>query len=567
MKTTIIHLIIFILLFSGCASQKQTVIEEQPEVEIKVPVLEKGRELLALPAENLFFSALAQYKVTDPADAEQLLEEYKEKQEKFFIHALENEQYSDSWFYYNNLLAFDKPDEEKIDGFFDYLITNYENTGYEGTSRYLSLMLGNEIEEQESPFKRITSYQDILVEIYVNRIYEDKYKIERKNNSFGSGFLINNTQIITAFHILESCFAVNTKNYTIYIKKDDKIINKIIIKGWDSLTDIALLEMKDEEFKMPEDFLTLLGNSSKLKQGDEIYCLGHHSGLTSTLTKGIVSATERHAPEVGTWIQIDANVTPGASGGIAIGVDRKIYGMIVAGVAFEDLNFIVPSNLILSVIDRLSNGKQIKRPWIGLLLEEYWNKKGDITIADVFPTSPLHMYNARRGDKLLEINNQPVESIKQAQEIINGLFAGNLVHIKIKSNSGEKDCWVLLERRPDYPIYNATLDYNKLSSLYPHFGFAVDDDNIIRKNISFKGSVIYLNFYKILHIRPFSVLDNKGVKTGDTIGFLSDYFINRTRYIDVLHIPENKNLDKIDNIDIYDFIYELEKGAYDENIL
>ena len=49
-------------------------------------------------------------------------------------------------------------------------------------------MQGKNIEEKESPFESVISFQDILVEIYVNRTYEDKYKIKRKDHAFGSGF-------------------------------------------------------------------------------------------------------------------------------------------------------------------------------------------------------------------------------------------------------------------------------------------------------------------------------------------------------------------------------------------
>ena len=107
---------------------------------------------------------------------------------------------------------------------------------------------------------------------------------------------------------------------------------------------------------MPYSFYQLLGNSDSLKQGFPIYVMGHHLRLTSTLTKGIISASTRRAPEVGTWIQVDTNVGPGASGGMLIGEDKLIYGVIVAGIIYNT-NFAVPSNTILQILlTRLMSG-------------------------------------------------------------------------------------------------------------------------------------------------------------------------------------------------------------------
>ena len=60
---------------------------------------------------------------------------------------------------------------------------------------------------------------------------------------------------MTAFHIIESCFAVETKKFFINIKKGERIAKKVKIKAWDSLTDIALLEIEDEEFDVQGETL------------------------------------------------------------------------------------------------------------------------------------------------------------------------------------------------------------------------------------------------------------------------------------------------------------------------
>ena len=325
---------------------------------------------------------------------------------------------------------------EKLEAFLNNVIEVYREKGFLYTVRYLSYVNNNYLVENESPMKNIISYKKILVEVYIDITYKDKHKIKRKDHFFGSGFFIDNSQILTAFYLIEPCLDKNKIDYSIYIKYNQILTDKVEIKAFYSLADIALIDIEETEFNMPVDLLKILGNSDSLKQGDDIYCLGHHSGMTSTLTKGIVSAKKRHAPEVGTWIQIDANITSGASGGLAIGADKKIYGIIVAGMTFEDINFVIPSNIILGIIDRLKKGEQITRPWVGLLLDTAWPAESIITISDIFSTSPLHLYNIKPGDKLISINHELIDSIKQAQDIVNNLYAGNIINLEIECGGG-----------------------------------------------------------------------------------------------------------------------------------
>jgi S1-C subfamily serine protease len=210
------------------------------------------------------------------------------------------------------------------------------------------------------------------------------------------------------------------------------VLEDVSVASYDALTDIALLELREAQpfpFKISEMF----GDSTSLKQGFSVYCLAHHNKLSSTLTRGIVSAVSRKAPEVGNWIQIDANVTPGASGGLLIGEDLKVYGMVVAGLLFEDINFAVPSQSIFEVLDRLKAGQPLKRPWLGLLLEQPRHKTWDPKIIEVFPSSPLSQLKVDENAILMEINHQRILTITQAQEMINSLEAGNIVHIKIEN--------------------------------------------------------------------------------------------------------------------------------------
>jgi serine protease Do len=382
----------------------------------------------------------------------------------------------------------------------------------------------------------------------------------------GSGFQIGPRHVMTAFHVVEGVFATNTTSYSIDVTLNKKVYPGAKLIGWDSLSDVAVLELP-QDVPFPYTAYKLFGNSDRLSQGDPVYCLGYHEAYrTSTLTEGVVGAVKREAPEVGYWVQVDANVAPGASGGLLIGKDGLIYGMIVAGTYLHDINFMVPSNLIMVVLDRLRSGIEVTRPWLGLLLEENPDPaKKEIRIIDVFPSSPIGETNLRGEPVLRRIDDIPVSSIKKAQDVVMNMNAGNVVKISYADGGVEKDRWVVLARRPDYPVYYAVKDNNKFSSLYPHFGFEIDRRKGQTIAYSGKSGKANLFMYTVTRVQPNTFLDSRGLKVGDRVGFIYDYFDDKTRYIQILHIPRNYTLNDIKDVEL--FIYTMEKSCYDGTIL
>jgi len=555
-----------LLLFSCATAGKKSDAPVGPGDSAAV-FFKEGKKLLELPAKNRFFKLLNQYgdKYTD--ETENLLLMYAEKEQMLVSYYKGKNDLFQMVFHFNNLNSASTLSPSSVRRFYRDLITRLRSGGYESTARYYSIeqKLSGITGNNGVPISSILDYEKILAEVDVDFSYKSKLDFVRKDATLGSGFLISPTNVLTAYHVVEDVFDKNTLKYDIHVKIGDRSFDNVKVTAWDSLTDIAILRLP-ESVPLAYDVLGLLGDSTGLRQGDEVYCLGHHSGYTSTLTKGIISATYRKAPEVGSWLQVDANITGGASGGLLIGKDLRIYGMIVAGILYEDINFIVPSQTILEVVDRLMHNISINRPWLGLLLHEDRYRKANVTIMDIFPSSPLHGLGVEAEDVLYEINGQKIDTIDHAQKIINSLQAGNLVRLVIKNKKQQlKSLWVLLERRPEYAVYNATVHFNRISSLYPYFGFRIDENSSFKRGVNILGKNLAIVFYKVTQVEKDTFMDYMGVKPGDHIGFIDDYFKNKTRYIEVIHIPQSININAIDNI--FDFIYRMRKDKYDENIL
>jgi S1-C subfamily serine protease len=560
-------LCLFIVLVTGCVSQQKTKTPaEERMTESKFRA--EGEEYIGSGNQNKLFSLIDEYGTSFPDSAKAFVDTLVIKEmARYTGFQNENDLFS-LLFTHNNLNALATIDPLSNETFYRELARKLYEQSFFALSKYYRTTNGFFVSKAEyTPLRSISKYNDLLAEISIIHSYTTDTGLVRKTYPYfsGSGFLVSPTRLVTAYHVIEEVFEPNTVSYKIIAKVQNKELENVKIIGWDSLTDLALLELP-EPVDMPYKFYKLLGDSSDLQVGYEVYCLGHHSGYTQTLTKGIVSSVKRKAPEVGSWIQIDAAVSGGASGGLLIGKDNLVYGMIVAGVSYQDINFVVPSNIILEVLDRLEHSKRIERPWLGVILKENTEPGDGVTIFDIFPSSPLNQRNVKTGNKIVKINGTTVRLIDEAQGLLYGLEAGNIAKISL---AGEKNAvrefFVVLGRRPDYAIYNATRVFNKLSSLYTNFGFEVLEKPVRSGNYVIKGESYTLSIYEVSKVLPDSYMDCQGVRKGDYIGFIADYFYDKTRYIEVLHIPPDHPYKKPE--DVYDQIYVLKKERYDENIL
>jgi S1-C subfamily serine protease len=562
-KSFLIVLLLPIII--SCTSTTESIKEGAEEKEETYN--EKGMALLALPHEDRFFSFINTTLPDSPGSRDTLLEHYRKNQEELVSFFFNKGDIFKALHYYKNLFAVKEIPEEERDAFYRQIDEKAGEAGYKFFRKHLKLTRGWDVGEEDfSSLQPVTEYNFVLTEITVKREYINKDGVLRMDHPhrFGSGIVIDSRHILTTFHLVEDIYQSNTKSYEIAIKQDQMIFSNIKVSAWDSLLGIAILETEEDIQYIP-DFHRYFGDSRTIQKGQSIFCLGHHAGYTSTLTKGIVSADERTAPEGGTWIQVDASVTPGAEGGVLLGEDGRIYGMILGGIAHENINFILPSNLILSVTDQLLHRMKIKRPWLGIQLTKKKELEDKVYINGLFPSSPLTETEIKADDQLVAINNVPVTSVKDARAIMNTFEAGNLIQVRFQNSTGEIIRYVHAKRRPDYPAYSAIKNAGELVSFYIHFGFSVDQNIKDKVRFTIKEKKYTINFHVVTQIKKDSHLDKMGVKVGDLLGILADFYIQRTRYLEVFHIPADRESHQPDYVE--DYIYRMKKEEYDENVL
>ncbi|HMA99671.1 MAG TPA: trypsin-like peptidase domain-containing protein, partial [Spirochaetota bacterium] len=346
--------------------------------------IDKG--MLSLACHNI-----NKYSYMLPTKTDSLLQKMIKREKEFLKYYRDQKNIKKMFFHIRNLMALGVYTHTKF--------TNYERKiagAFRGVedAYYKYLSIKHKIpgwQETVKPTRNREYYKSILVKINIDIIYESQSTgLKRDFHKMGSGFFINKNMILTAFHVVENFY--DSDNITKELKittADGKIINGTL-HACDPLLDLALIKTdKPADIKNMIPTYQLCGDSSSVKPGENVYCFGHHLGLKYTLTRGIISGRNRRAPEYATWLQVDAALSGGASGGLLIGEDGHIYGMIVAGMIYEDVNFVVPSQLILSALDRLKQG-HISRGWLGMSVYTEPYKKSKVRVKGFYDCSPLY---------------------------------------------------------------------------------------------------------------------------------------------------------------------------------
>ena len=165
----------------------------------------------------------------------------------------------------------------------------------------------------------------------------------KTNNARGTGFIISNDgYVVTNAHVLEGArYATATTS--------DLETKQMNLVGYNSDIDIALLKIEGNY-----DFLEF-GNSDNVKVGEKVIAIGNPLGLSFSASEGIVSAIHRISGDSqGAYIQTDAALNPGNSGGPLINSEGKVIGINNFKLAGESLGFALESNYIVKEVNRIS---------------------------------------------------------------------------------------------------------------------------------------------------------------------------------------------------------------------
>lgn len=210
---------------------------------------------------------------------------------------------------------------------------------------------------------------------------------------------------ITNAHVID----VTGKNikYTVYLSDQDRIIEAEVL-GADKYIDLAVITFKDSTLITP----ITIADSDTVKKGQIVLAVGNPNGYEyhSSATMGIVSYPKRFLNEEGydiEYIQHDAAINPGSSGGSLVNSKGELIGINTSKVVEDDIDaigFAIPSNTIIKVIDRLENNLELRKATDGMKSVSVSQLKKDI-LFDNEPISNESIYTLDNGIYVYSINS------------------------------------------------------------------------------------------------------------------------------------------------------------------
>jgi serine protease Do len=231
--------------------------------------------------------------------------------------------------------------------------------------------------------------------------------------------------------------------------------------GADPSTDLALI-------KIEADNLAWLryGDSDALRLGEWVLAVGNPFNLTSTVTAGIISAKARNiginATEysIESFIQTDAAVNPGNSGGALVNQRGEVIGINTAIASrtgsFTGYSFAVPVTIVRKVVEDLKEFGEVQRALLGVAIEtvnadvakEYQLEKIEgIYVKDVVENGAAREAGIRQGDVIVAVGNKKVNTTAELQETVSQYRPGDDVKITVKRNNSEKLFTVTLRNK------------------------------------------------------------------------------------------------------------------------
>ena len=307
---------------------------------------------------------------------------------------------------------------------------------------------------------------------------------ERKQFGSGSGsgvIVSEDGYIVTNNHVIQNASEIQ-------VTLNDNTTYDAEIIGTDPSTDIAVLKV-DAKGLQPIP----IANSDDVKVGQWVLAVGNPFNLNSTVTAGIVSAKARNINIIGSqdksivpiesFIQTDAAVNPGNSGGALVNTNGDLVGINTAIASqtgnYAGYSFAVPSRLVTKIMNDLIDYGMVQRAFLGVQIREVTqdlvndkqlpDTKG-IYVAGVNEDSGAEKAKIKEGDVILKVGSQEVNSPSQLQESIGRRRPGDKVNLVIRRDGELLTKEVLLKNMEGSTELKSKEEVEKISALGATFG-------------------------------------------------------------------------------------------------
>lgn len=298
--------------------------------------------------------------------------------------------------------------------------------------------------------------------VHIRTLYASgRYSVNPLENLFrapaqstGSGVIITDDgYIVTNNHVIEDARRIEVVLY------DNRSYTAELI-GNDPTTDLALLKINAQGLPF-----VVYGNSDKVFPGEWVLAIGNPFDLNSTVTAGIVSAKarnigilrDRNNLQIESFIQTDAAVNPGNSGGALVNMNGELIGINTAiatpNGSYAGYSFAVPVALVQKVMDDLLEFGEVRRGLLGIAIgdvnAQIAEQRGlevlnGVLVNHVNTSSAAEAAGIKAGDVIVAINEHPVTNVSELQELVARNRPGDEVRVSFVRDSDKREVMAVL---------------------------------------------------------------------------------------------------------------------------
>lgn len=342
--------------------------------------------------------------------------------------------------------------------------------------------------------------------------------------ALGAGIIISAAgYVVTNAHVME-----NAKKITLQLPNGETFAANLV--GVDEKTDIALLKVKNPINLEAGHF----GDSDAIRVGNQVFAIGNPFGLGNSVSLGIISAKERDIDKgpYDNFLQTDAAINQGNSGGPLFNMDGKIIGMSTAIFSEDGKNvgvgFATPSNVVKWVVSQLKQNGKVIRGWLGMSVQKVFTKDDTnseaLIVSAMEENSPAAKAGLKVGDKILSLGQVSLKNPRLFSYEISKLAPDTEIQATIVRDAQTIETKIIVAKAPEELKVLPKDNFAEMRS-FEELGL---DKYKIGKAVLFETlgiSAYYEETTKelaITAVKNDSEAENKGIKMGDRIVMVND---------------------------------------------
>jgi len=268
----------------------------------------------------------------------------------------------------------------------------------------------------------------------------------------GSGVIIDSSGVIlTNSHVVAQADEV-----TVELQSG----HRLKAKSWatDPRRDVAIVKVESSELLPAAE----IGDSEEMQIGDWVLALGNPFNVGTSVTQGIISATGRttNINELESYIQTDAAVNPGNSGGPLINLNGQVIGINTAissnSGGYDGVSFAIPINMVRGIADQLISTGTVKRSFLGIglqpldeKLQSYFNVDAGVLVTLVNPDTPASKAGVQPRDIIVELAGKKITNRSMLMNMVDSLPAGKSQPMVVLREGKRVELSVTPEQMPE----------------------------------------------------------------------------------------------------------------------